>query len=62
MIGAVKGNDEACIVQSNFTKVKNLLYFQKRLRFLNFFVETGLDPPRISQGLDPALQNLGVCP
>ena len=33
MPGAVKGNDEACIVQSNLTKAKNLLYFKKRLSF-----------------------------
>ena len=33
MLGAVKGNDEACIVQSNPTKAKNLLYFKKRLSF-----------------------------
>ena len=33
MLGAVKGNDEACIVQSNPAKAKNLLYFKKRLSF-----------------------------
>ena len=37
---AVKGNDEACIVQSNSTKAKNLLYFKKRLSFsYSFFRE-----------------------
>ena len=37
---AVKGNDEACIVQSNSTKAKNLLYFKKLLSFsYSFFRE-----------------------
>ena len=40
MLGTVKGNDEACIVQSNSTKAKNLLYFKKRLSFsYSFFRE-----------------------
>ena len=29
VLGAVKGNDEACIVQSNSTKTKNFIIFQK---------------------------------
>ena len=33
VLGAVKGNDEACIVQSNSTKAKNLLYFKKTAQF-----------------------------
>ena len=40
VLGGVKGNDEACIVQPNSTKAKNLLYFKKRLRFsCSFFRE-----------------------
>ena len=40
MLGAVKGNDEACIVQSKSTKAKNLLFFKKRLSFsCSFFRE-----------------------
>ena len=40
MLGAVKGNDEACIVQPNSTKAKNLLYFKKWLSFsYSFFRE-----------------------
>ena len=37
MLGAVKGNEEACIVQSKSPKAKNLLYFKKRLSFSCFF-------------------------
>ena len=40
VLGAVKGNDEACIVQSKSTKAKNLLFFKKRLSFsCSFFRE-----------------------
>ena len=33
VLGAVKGNGEACIVQSNSTKAKTLLYFKKTAQF-----------------------------